>query len=135
MLLPGVPPVVMPDVTILLNAIYQGESVTVTHATHDEIEFLAGGVESADDMLEFWSLIAIRFGTATEIHALGWRLLAANTYITSLIVAVDLTRGAIRTRSGKNYLLGVHDQPGLDPELRDRLTYALRHWGFDDVGQ
>ena len=48
-------------------------------------------------------------------------------------MAVNLTLGAVRTRSGKAYLLGIRDQPQLDPELRAHLSYALREWGFEDV--
>lgn len=80
-----------------------------------------------------WSLIAVRTGLAVEIHALGWRLLLAKTYITSRVVAVDFTVGAVRTRSRKIYLLGARDLPDLDPDLRDHLGYALRTWGFGDV--
>ncbi len=112
--------------------------VTVTHATANEIEALAGPVgpddgKPANDMLELWSLIAIRSGGAVEIHALGWRVLLANTWISSRVIVASLTEGVVRTRSGKTYLLGVRDKPELDPELRAHLAYALRTWGFDDV--
>jgi hypothetical protein len=123
----------MTDSPILFNAVYRDAPVTVTHATPDELESLAGPVGSALDLLELWSVIAIRFGTAVELHALGWRVLLANTWITSPLRAVNLTEGAVRTRSGKVYLLGSRDQPDLDPELRSHLAYALRTWGFDDV--
>jgi hypothetical protein len=123
----------MSSTDILFHAVYRDDPVTVTLATNDEIEFLAGPVGAAEDMLELWSLVAIRMGLAVEIHALGWRLLVANTWITSPIVAVNLTLGAVRTRSGKVYLLGIRDQPELDPELRAHLGYALREWGFEDV--
>ncbi len=123
----------MTDAPILFEAVWRGDPVTVTHATQDEIAFLWGGVDSADDMLELWSLIAIRSGPAVELHALGWRLLLANTWITSPLVAVDRTVGAVRTRSGRTYALGVRDKPALDPELRAHLGYALRTWGYADV--
>jgi hypothetical protein len=48
-------------------------------------------------------------------------------------VAVNLTKAAVRTRSGHVYLLGVHDQPELDPELHAHLAYALKTWGFENV--
>jgi hypothetical protein len=117
----------------LFEASWEGEPVTVTFATADEIELLAGPVGVVEDMLELWSLVAIRTGGAVELHALGWRLLLANTYITSPVVAVNLTHGAIRTRSGKTYLLGARDKPQLDRALRCHLGYALRQWGYDDV--
>ena len=123
----------MTDADILFRAVYRGEPVIVTHAKDAEIELFAGEVGPPRDMLELWSLIAIRCGSAFDIHALGWRLLLANTWITSSLVAVDLTAGAVRTRSGNNYLLGGRDKSELDPELRAHLAYALRTWGFDDV--
>jgi hypothetical protein len=130
----------MTDSDILLRAAYRGGPVTVTHATAEEIEALAGPVslgdsKLGDDMLELWSLIAIRFEAAVEIHALGWRVLLANTWVSSRVVAANLTEGIVRTRSGKMYLLGVRDKPDLDPELRAHLAYALKTWKFIDVQQ
>jgi hypothetical protein len=124
---------VVTDVPILFEAVYHGDPVIVTHATQDEIELLAGTVDSAGDMLELWSLIAIHFGPAVDVHAIGWRLLLANAWVTSPLVAVDRTAGAVRTRSGRTYALGARDQPALDPELRAHLGSALKKWGFEDV--
>jgi hypothetical protein len=121
------------DADILFRAVYRGESVIVNHAKYAEIETLVGIVGPPRDLLELWSLIAIRVGSTVDIHALGWRLLLANTWITSSVVAVDLTAGAVRTRSGKAYLLGSPDESELDPELRAHLAYALRTWGLDNV--
>src|ERR1700731_3163903 len=118
---------------ILFRAAYRGEAVIVTHATNAEIELFAGEVGPPRDMLELWSLIAIRCGSAFDIHALGWRLLLENTWITSPLLAIDSAAGAVRTRSGHTYLLGCRDKSELDPELRAHLAYALRTWGFDDV--
>jgi hypothetical protein len=128
----------MSGTDILFDARYRGALVLVAHATTDEVESLAGPVgpadgKPADDLMELWSLISIRFTSAIEIHALGWRTLLANTWISSPLVAVNLTEGSLRTRSGKIYLLGVRDQPELDPELRSHLAYALKTWGFDDA--
>jgi hypothetical protein len=123
----------MTDADILFRAVYRGEAVIVTHAKDAEIELFAGEAGPPRDKLELWSLIAIRCGSAFGIHALGWRLRLANTCITSSVVAIDLTAGAVRTWSGKNYLLGSRDESELDPELRAHLAYALQTWGFDDV--
>jgi hypothetical protein len=118
---------------ILFRAVFHGDEVIVTHATDAEVELFAGKVGPPRDMLELWSFIAIRCGSAFDIHALGWRILLANTWITSPLRAIDLTARAIRTRSGHAYLLGRRDTVELDPELRAHLAYALRTWGFDDV--
>jgi hypothetical protein len=125
----------MSDADVLFEATWHGDAVTVTHATVEEIAFLSGpvGDGGGEDLLELWSLIAIRNGPLSEIHGLGWRLLLANTWITSPVVAANMTLGAIRTESGKTYLLGARDKPQLDPELRRHLAYALRTWGFEDV--
>jgi hypothetical protein len=123
----------MTDADILFRVVYNGDPVVVTHAEDTGIELFAGEVGPARDVLELWSLIAIRCGSAFDIHALGWRLLLENTWITSPLLAVDLTAGAVRTRSGHTYLLGGRDKSELDPELRAHLAYALRTWGFDDV--
>jgi len=123
----------MSGADLLFEATWHSDAVTVTHATVEEIAFLSGPVGEGQDLLEVWSLIAIRNGPLSEIHALGWRLLLANTWITSPVVAANLTLGAIRTESGKTYLLGVRDQPELDPELRRHLGDELRKWGYDDV--
>jgi hypothetical protein len=123
----------MSDGDTLFHAIYRGEPVTVTLATADEIEFLSGPVGDGQDILELWSLVAVRIGLAVEFHALGWRLLLAKAYVTSRVVTVNLTYGAIQTRSGRIYFLGARDQQDLDPELRSHLGDVLRAWGFEDV--
>jgi hypothetical protein len=124
----------MTDNVTLFEAVRDGVPVTVTLAKESEIENIARPLSSGQDVLEFWSLIAFRFEDARcEIHALGWRRYLSNTWITSRIVGVDLTTGAIRTRSGRQYWLGDRDQPTLAPELRSHLRYALQKWGFDDV--
>ena len=123
----------MTDADILFRAVYRGDPVTVTHAKDAEIELLAGEVGPTKDTLKLWSIVAIRYSKATEIHALGWRRLLENTWITSPLVAADLAAGSIRTRSGNAYSLGIRDDKELDPVLRDHLAYALRTWRFDDV--
>jgi hypothetical protein len=125
--------IAMTDREILFQAYYDGVPVTVTHATDDEIAQLAGPVTSALDVLELWSLIAFRYGTEIEIHALGHRTYLGTTRATTRVMVVDLTTGGVRTSSGAQYALGARDQPRLDPQLRSHLGYALRTWGFDDV--
>ncbi len=123
---------------LLFRAALDGAQVTVGHATPEEIEALAGTVgltdgHMADDFLELWSLIAVRSKSEIDLHGLGWRRRIANTWITSPLVAISVTEAAIRTTSGKVYLLGRRDTRELEPELRAHLDYALRTWGYDDV--
>jgi hypothetical protein len=117
----------------LFTATYRGDAVRVTHATAEEVSLLAESVEQPQDMLEFWSLISIHYGFEVRIHALGWRLLLANVWMTSAVVAVDRALGAVRTQSWRRYLLGVRDWPELDQVLRAHLEHTLRTWGFKDV--
>jgi hypothetical protein len=64
----------MTDSMILFEAVRDGVPVTVNLATESEIENIARPLNSGQDVLEFWSLIAFRFEDARcEIHALGWR--------------------------------------------------------------
>lgn len=123
----------MTEEDILFRAVYRGDPATVTRASDAEIADLVGTVGPPQDKLEIWNLIAIRVGPAIDIHALGWRHLLRNTWITSSVVAVDLTAKSIRTLSGKNYSLGLRNKHELDPELRAHLAYALRTWGLTDV--
>lgn len=127
----------MTAASLLLEATYHGNAISVGHADEAELALLAGAVASAGvrDELELWSLVAIRdpAGRGTEVHALGWRTDLANTWITSPLTAVDLTASIVSTRSGHSYQLGTPDTPELNPELRGHLAYALRTWGFDDV--
>lgn len=81
----------MTGADILFEVIYRGEPEIVTNVRGAEIESLIGTVGPPQDMLEFWSLIAIRSGAATEILAIGWRLLLANKWIKFSAAAVDLT--------------------------------------------
>ena len=86
-------------------------------------------------MLDPWAIVSIRRGDlrGAELHALGWRLTLANTWMTSPLVAVDPDRRMIITASGHAYSLGARDGTELHPLLRDHLGYALRTWGFTDV--
>ena len=128
----------MHDGTVLLRAIYRGNSVSVGRATDAELHAIAGPVDPAiaRDVLHTWSLVAIRDpdGRGTQVHALGWRVALVNTWITSPLVGVDLQARAISTKSGHTYRLELQDGPELAPALRDHLAYALRNWGFANVG-
>ena len=118
----------------LFTVTRRGKPFTVGHATTEELAWLEGGEEPTDvhDVLELWSLIAIRdlAGRRTEIHALGWRAHLQNAWITSALVGVSLDRGQVTTFSGHGYRLLEPDAPGLEPELRRHLVYALSCWGF-----
>ncbi len=126
------------DDAFQFRATFQGAPQTIGHATTEEIAALAGqvGVDAAhplDDVLDSWSLVAIRSVSATTVHALGWRRRLANTWITSKIVALSTTEGAVRTTSGAAYFLADPDQHELHPKLRAHLIYALTTWGYKDV--
>ena len=121
----------------LFRAVHQGFPVTVGHASPEELAALPACLEpgSVRDVLERWSLVAIRFpGDRTEIHALGWRVAERNTWITSPLVVVDMDSCIVATRSGHSYRLGTQNGAGVAPGLRSHLEYALRTWGFTDVG-
>ena len=120
----------------LFRAVHQGGPVTVGHASPEDLAALPGYPDpgSVRDVLERWSLVAIRFsGDRTEIHALGWRVAERNTWITSPLVAMDMDASMVATRSGHAYRLGTRDGAGVAPGLRSHLAYALRTWGFTDV--
>ena len=57
---------------ILFTASEGGTPITVGHATASEIAAIAGTVGRGQDVLELWSLAAIRNPKrGTELHALG----------------------------------------------------------------
>jgi hypothetical protein len=88
------------------------------------------------DSLDEWSLISMPTpgpGSAIGIHALGWRRGLRNTWITSVITAVDLTGLLVSTKSGKIYRLGRRGDAELACEFREHLRYALDTWGFSDI--
>lgn len=118
---------------ILFHARRLGQPVTVTPALDVEIARLAGRIDAATDMLEFWRLIAIRCDADTAVHAVGWRILWAQPYITAALTTYDKELGAIRTGTGDQFSLGVPGPVGLDPELRAFIARALRSWGFSHV--
>ncbi len=122
---------------LLFRATSYGNLVEVGLASGAELAVIAGVVEpaSARDTLETWSLVAIHHlaDRRTEVHALGWRRHLDNTWITSRLVSFDPDTKAVGTQSGHTYRLGTEDVPGLSPELRDHLAYALHTWGFTDV--
>ena len=128
----------MHDGAVLFRATYRRTPASVGHATEAELAAIAGPVNpaSARDLLHAWSLIAVRdpVGRGTAVHALGWRVDLGNTWITSVLVGVDLNARAVSTRSGHAYRLELKDGRELAPSLRDHLVYALRTWGFADVG-
>jgi hypothetical protein len=126
------------DDGVLFRATDKGVPQAACHATPEEIQALAGPIgvsvgHPPDDTLDYWSLISIRSSVENSIHALGWRRLMENTWITSRVLAINMTMGTVRTGSGAFYFLGIQDQRELDPELRAHLMYALGVWGYDDV--
>ncbi len=121
-----------------LEATHRGRPVTAGHATPEEVAALmaTSPLEAAIDVLEHWSLIAIRGlgGGGLEVHALGWRRALANTWITSALSAIDLAAREVRTSSGHVYRLGRPDsRENLQPALLEHLDYALHRWGFVDL--
>jgi hypothetical protein len=123
----------MSEAAILFRARRLGEPVTVTTATDTDLSRLAGAVDSATDMLEFWTLLAIRSSSETVVHVVGWRMLLAQPWISHALVAYDKALGAIRTSSGDQYSLGLPGLGELDPELRALIANTLRGWGFKYV--
>ena len=119
----------MSEPGILFRARRRREPVAVTLATDADLAAVAG-VDSASDMVEFWRFIAVRSSSGVAIHAVGWRLLRATVWITSALVAVDRTLGAIETMAGNQYSLGVPGRSLLEPELANAITAALRRRGF-----
>lgn len=128
----------MRDAVVLFRATYRGNSVSVGHATDAELDAIAAVVDpaSARDVLHAWSLVAVRDSESrgTQVHALGWRVALVNTWITSPLVGVDSQARAVSTESGHAYSLELQDGPELAPSLWKHLAYALRTWGFTDVG-
>ncbi|WP_158747679.1 hypothetical protein [Acidisphaera sp. L21] len=120
----------------LLHASHCGRPVEVGVATDAEVAALQAPVSvKARDMLERWTLIAIRNVSfnGVELHALGWRRGLQNSWITSALTIVDLPARLVATRSGNAYGLAEADVEGLSPELAEHLAYALSMWGFSDV--
>jgi len=126
------------DGTVLLRAIYHGNSVSVGRATDAELDATAVPIDPAiaRDVLNAWSLVAVRDpdGRGTQVHTLGWRVGLGNTWITSALVGVDLQARAVSPKFGHAYRFKLQDGMKLAPSLRDHLGYALRTWGFTDVG-
>jgi hypothetical protein len=122
---------------VLFTVTCRGTLFSVGHATEAEIACLGGGEEPTDvrDVLELWSLIAIRdpTGRRTAIYALGWRAHLQSTWITSPLVGIDLNRCQVATSLGQCYRLLEPDAPGLEPRLRGHLAVALLRRGFEDV--
>jgi hypothetical protein len=123
----------MNEPRLLFRAVHQDVPVTVSLATHEDLHAIAGPVPRADDALEHWLMIAVRVGTTTRIHALGWQVLRARIFITPPIAAFDRALGAVRTAEGRGYLLSVPGRPEPDPELRALLAESMRKWGFKRI--
>jgi hypothetical protein len=117
----------------LFRAICDEGPVTVALATDDDLRTIAGLVECAEDALEHWLMVAVRLGTTTTIHVLGWRVLGASICITPAIVAFDRALGAVRSAAGNGYSLGVPGKSELDPDLRVLLVDSMRNWGFTRI--
>ena len=128
----------MRDDAVLFRAAYRGNPVFIGHATDAELDVIAAVVDAANarDVLHAWSLVAGRDpdGRGIQVHALGWRVALVNTWITSALVGVGLQPQVVSTWSGHAYRLGTEDLPEQYPELRAHLAYALRAWGFSNVG-
>lgn len=122
---------------LLFRATFRGSRMVIAHAETMELGPLLGSLahEPIRDTLTSWSLVAIRSedNLPSEIHALGWRLEEANTWITSPVTSLDQEAQMIRTRSGAIYRLGAPDGDGIRPDLLRHLVYALRVWGYVDV--
>ena len=86
--------------------------------------------------LHTWCLLPVRDpdGRGTQVHALGWRVALVNRWITSPLVGVDLQAQAVSTKSGHAYRPELEDGLELAPALQDHPDYALRTWGFANVG-
>ncbi len=126
------------DDAFIFQATHEGVPVTIGHATRGEVKAMEGPVGVAvgyppDDTLDHWNLIVIRSSPATTLHALGWRRIVANTWLTTRIVAIDTTMDIVRTRSGAAYYLNFQYPCELDPDLRAHLAYGLRMWGYKDI--
>ena len=121
----------------LFTATYRGQAVVVGQAAAEELAGISQAVETAwcRDTLQQWTMIAIRYTRQrrVDIHGLGWRTKLDNSWITSRLVAADLTGRAVASLSGHTYLLGQPDTPELDPNLRSHLAYALHRWAFENI--
>ena len=109
------------------------DPVVVALATDEDLSRIAGSVDCASDMLEFWNLLAIRLPAETAVHAVGWRMLLARPWITSALTRFDRALGAVRTSTGSQYSLGLPGLGKLDPELGGHVVDVLRSWGFKRV--
>lgn len=122
---------------ILFSATSRGSRIAVGPATDEELAAIARPIlfATAQDVLLPSMLVSIRTAGDLDVavHALGWRLVLANTWITSRLLAADLESGAVGTWSGKVYTLVGCNSRELPPPLHDHLGYALRLWGYDDV--
>ena len=121
----------------LFQATHRGRRIIVDHASAEELAALSTNSTFGlpRDTLESWSLVALRNLDChgSKVHALGWRVGLANTWITSALTMVDLPRGLVATQSGHAYSLGEKDCQELEPVLREHLLYALGRWGFQHV--
>ena len=134
---PGAGDAEQPPDIILTRPTFRGHPTTVGIPTATELQALSGAAvtgEIRDELLP-WCLIAIRVldGRSTKVHALGWRSMLQNTWITSALTTVDVAAGLVWTSSGHGYKLGGGVGSELSPMLREHLLYALLTWGFDDV--
>ncbi len=121
---------------VMFSAKHRENRVTIGRADRDEVVALAdgNGPEPRRDAIDSWSLIAIRgLSRGTRVHALGWRVGLANTWITSAIAGLRLGPIAISTASGHAYRLMSPDGAKLRPDLRAHLGHALLTWGFHDI--
>lgn len=118
---------------VLLRARRDSPKATVTLATEAVMSGLAGTVDHAFDMLESWRLIVIGSEAETTLHALGWRRLLAQPWLTSPLTTYDKDLRTIRTSTGEQYSLGMPGPPDLEPELHAHLVSTLRGWGFKYV--
>src|SRR3954452_8261646 len=55
---------------ILFRAQRLGDPIVVALATGEDLSRIAGPVDYASDMLEFWNLMAIRLASETAVHAI-----------------------------------------------------------------
>jgi hypothetical protein len=106
----------MSEAAALFRARRLGEPVTVTTATGADLSRLAGAIDSAADMVEFWALLAIRSSSEVVVHAVGWRMLLALPWLSPALVVYDQALGAVRTSTGDQYSLG---RPGLLSSTRN----------------
>jgi len=121
----------------LFKATFGGKRHLVVRAETAEVQSSIGSLtgELVGDTLTSWSLVALRCEDdgPCEIHALGWRILEANAWITSPIRVLDRTSQMIRTRCGRVYQLADPDANEISPTLLRHLSSTLRAWGYVDV--